>query len=479
LKKLVIFLPFNEHHLWLDFVFNELSSKYEIVLVQCAHKKQSSKSLVRQVFNFLDKRFLSKTNKNNKYTNQIILEADYLANYSEDGILVFFDKNRNKEEKSSCISFSVNYESAPVSEVLYAHHLKPNKDLELQIFQKNPNRVERSSLKTPANWSEISFELSLRHLRAQQAILLVELLNSADINSDLTPIEESENISFSDELKYYFKYSLQILSSILNKPTFSLAFKEGSEFSPIPSPKKTLWADPFLFEHGEREFLFFEAQKFGQKGEIYSAEVGDKKLYNIKECLVTDYHLSYPQTFEHKGRIYMLPETSENNTISLFQSHNFPSDWQLEKHLIENIKAVDSTLVHWNNIWWLFTNINKVDGLLSWDELHIYHNSGDLLTGDWIEHDKNPVISDPKKGRMGGSMIQKNGKLFRPAQNCYGSYGKSIGIYEVLKLSKTEYSEKLVEQVLPPGKRKYAGLHTYNQNRNHLVVDLKHKVSRF
>jgi hypothetical protein len=87
--------------------------------------------------------------------------------------------------------------------------------------------------------------------------------------------------------------------------------------------------------------------------------------------LTRPYHLSYPFVFRWRDDWYMVPETLENRTVDLYRSTRFPYDWTHAGTLLEDVAAVDATLIERDGRWWLFTTIAPFGGSEN-DELHIY-----------------------------------------------------------------------------------------------------------
>ena len=84
----------------------------------------------------------------------------------------------------------------------------------------------------------------------------------------------------------------------------------------VETPQKTWIADPFLFEHKGEHYLFVEIyDELAEKAGIgyYHFENGVPKYKGV--IISNPYHMSYPCVFVYKDNIYMIPETSGNNTI--------------------------------------------------------------------------------------------------------------------------------------------------------------------
>ena len=127
---------------------------------------------------------------------------------------------------------------------------------------------------------------------------------------------------------------------------------------------------------------------------------------------------------------------------------SFPHEWKLKLTLMNNIVAVDTTLLYFHEKWWLFTGIAEQPAAAPQFELFLFY-SDEIFTDRWHAHPLNPIVSDVKKARAAGRIFTRDGKLFRPSQNCSKSYGYGFDVNEILVLSETEYCERTVRSVRP------------------------------
>ena len=72
--------------------------------------------------------------------------------------------------------------------------------------------------------------------------------------------------------------------------------------------------------------------------------------------------------------MFMIPESSANKTIDLYECKEFPYTWNHKMTLFNNIDAVDTNLIFHKSFWWLFTNIKSNTNLNYADELHLYYS---------------------------------------------------------------------------------------------------------
>lgn len=304
-------------------------------------------------------------------------------------------------------------------------------------------------------------------------------------------------ISFFEKIYYNMILFLKKFISRFLQPTqWIIGYKNilASEWNYLNISNKKMQADPFIIFESGKYFIFFEELYFEEnKGYISVGELDlkEKKLINEKIILEKDYHLSYPFVFKENNTWYMIPESSENKKIDLYEAEKFPYEWRLKKTLIDNIEAVDATLIKNDSIWYLFTS-EKQPGISTNDELSIYY-SEDFLNNEFKKLFLNPVISDISCARMGGNFFLKDKKIYRVSQNCLKRYGYQVNINEIIEIDKNNYKEQKIEVLKHPKNKKIIGMHTYNFSNeievadflvlrndiNGLVTNFNTKVKRF
>jgi hypothetical protein len=235
----------------------------------------------------------------------------------------------------------------------------------------------------------------------------------------------------------------------------SMSFRE---FQKIIPPKDRFWADPQVIQADGHYYIFVEEYLY-KIGKAHISVIEIDKHGNCKDpvcVLEKDYHLSYPLVFQWESKYYMVPESVKNKTIELYECTEFPHRWIFKMNLMENVNAVDTTLFHYQGIWWLFTGMVDSEASLPLVELFLFF-SKELFTRDWTPHPLNPIEPNVTKARPAGSLFTRNGRIFRPSQNCSKTYGYGLYLNEVLLLSETEYLEKEWISVLPDWDKKNTG----------------------
>ena len=247
-------------------------------------------------------------------------------------------------------------------------------------------------------------------------------------------------------------------------------------YKKIIPPKDRFWADPHIIHSNGKYYIYIEEVLYkNRKGHISLLEMNEDGSYNPpKKIIEHDYHMSYPHIVEYKNDYYMIPETAENETISIYKCVKFPDKWEFHMHIMENIKAYDATLLFKDNLWWLFANVVESNGISSWDELFIF-SSPELLSKNWCAHSQNPVISDCRSSRPAGKIFKESGRIYRPSQNSSIRYGYGLKINEIIELNQENYEERLVTEALPNWDKSIIGLHTFNSEGNLNIIDAIYK----
>ena len=251
------------------------------------------------------------------------------------------------------------------------------------------------------------------------------------------------------------------------------------KYKKILPPKDRFWADPHVIVKDDKYFIFIEEYIY-RKGKAHIAliEMDKQGNYQYKgKILEKPYHLSYPFVFEFNNNFYMIPESVSNKKIEIFKCIEFPNKWESHGILMNDIDAVDSTILFHNNKWWLFTGIKENDGASNSDELFLFY-SQDPTSDKWIPHPQNPIISDVRRARPAGKIFSYNDKLYRPSQDGSYYYGYGININQIKKINETEYEEEMENQILPKWDEQITRIHTFTYSDGLSVMDGKIRRSR-
>ena len=247
----------------------------------------------------------------------------------------------------------------------------------------------------------------------------------------------------------------------------NLAFYQYTTLLP---PKDRFWADPFVMERDGSHWIFLEEFPWkADKAHISVVEIDqDGKAGEVRTVLDRPYHLSYPFLFEDAGELYMIPESAQNQSVELYRCTRFPDEWTLQATLMEGVNAVDTTLHRHEGKWWMFVALTDLH-LRNRDTVRLYH--ADSVEGPWTEHPGSPIKRDVRSARPAGALFERDGRLYRPTQDCAGRYGSAITINEVTEWTLTTYRERVVERVTPDWDKSVIATHTLNRAGAVTVID--------
>jgi hypothetical protein len=254
-----------------------------------------------------------------------------------------------------------------------------------------------------------------------------------------------------------------------------------ARFQLLAPPPDRFWADPFVICENGRYFVFFEDLPYAtNRGHLSVLELQPASgTYTTPvPILEKPYHLSYPFVFRWQGGHWLVPESAEAGTVQLYRATRFPDQWEFVQNLLAGMALVDATLLERGGRWWLFGTVVEPGITQPWDELSIFFTD-DLLSGTWTPHPLNPVVSDVRRARPAGRIFEKNGKLYRPAQDSSGRYGAGLKLLRIDVLTETEYRETEVAAAVPDWNPALHGLHTLNHDDGLTVIDLFRYRRRF
>lgn len=348
--------------------------------------------------------------------------------------------------------------------------------------------VQRAGGETPLAASRLAIEDKfslLRGLRTAFARCISLVLRGIELAEagDAVPAKEATVAPRGSLPAFASRMSAHKVSSALMKPFrhqdhWHVALRRGARtFKVVEDDGGRFYADPFLKTWQGRTFLFVEEYPYvTRRGIISAAEiVDDQLLAPPTPVLACPYHLSYPFVFEHGGDVYMLPETSANRSLELYRAAEFPWKWELKKVLMEGAVFSDATPLFHDGRWWIFVTADSI-GTSTQDQLSIFYS--DSLEGPWTAHRANPVKSDSRSSRPAGRLVQQNGRLFRPAQDCDGSYGAGLVWFEITELSPERFSERQIVTWDARVELGATGLHSLDQLGELHAIDFRRSIGR-
>jgi hypothetical protein len=238
-------------------------------------------------------------------------------------------------------------------------------------------------------------------------------------------------------------------------------------FREVPLPRRSEeMTDPFLCEAEGRNYLLFEEVAAGSsRGRLGCVEVFENgSCSEMKIILQRDYHLSYPCVVPANGELFLLPETSEAGRVDLYRFSRFPWEVELVSSLIEGLALVDTTPILLDGRWYFFTTTAQpfLETLLFWAA---------RLDGTWNLHPCSPISGSVRNSRSAGNLFWRDGRLYRPTQDCSIRYGYGIRVNEVTRLTPAEFEEYPIGYVAPSWMPRLLGTHTWNESSKFQAID--------
>lgn len=246
-------------------------------------------------------------------------------------------------------------------------------------------------------------------------------------------------------------------------------FESTIPFKYVTFPKGFWGADPFLFKRNGKIYLFCE----------YTNEKKSKSFISFKELFPNEEkewhvayefagHTSYPCIFEQNSQLFMIPETTYDETIRVLKYIN--GEWKMHSCLLRDINAPDTTFLEINQKPYIFV-------------YEIFSRNKRSLRLCQLNEDLTGILDDivvktysEPDGRPGGNCFSKNGKLCRVTQPGVTRYGEKINVFE-FDFDGKRYSEKKLFEIKPndisiKNKQKILGIHTFNKVDNIEVIDM-------
>lgn len=230
-------------------------------------------------------------------------------------------------------------------------------------------------------------------------------------------------------------------------------------FALIPAPPGRFYADPFLVETDAGPRLYVEDCPKGlHRGRISTLRPDDEGGWTLDRIVLEDLpHRAYPHAIVTPDGIVVTPDGGGSDGVDIFVDRGGAG---LERiaHILEGRAASDPTLLWRDGRYWLFVTITG-QGMSPADELHLF--SAARLTDPWHPHPRNPIVADVRRARSAGRVVECDGRLLRPGQDCSVAYGARIVLSAITTLSRSDYEEHPIATIEPHGVTGIDRVHTF------------------
>ena len=228
-------------------------------------------------------------------------------------------------------------------------------------------------------------------------------------------------------------YRLQSLRDLVHLGTYRPVHLIGELGVRKDMSYQSVVADPFLYVHDFKLYLFYEVKTDHGHGEIWARRLSESGQWEtLGQVLAEPYHLSYPQVFASGGQVYMIPEAAQSGQVKLYIATDFPWEWK-ECAVLVDSPLLDPTLVPMENgkgYMLLATTRNS--------ELKSFYAHD--VRGPFVDMNIN-ITNSKFNARCAGSPLRIDGQLYRLAQDCSRIYGERIIAHRVLEISPYRYVE--------------------------------------
>lgn len=212
------------------------------------------------------------------------------------------------------------------------------------------------------------------------------------------------------------------LEDIIEKGELKLHWMKGNN-------RKQWFADPFILEVTETTIICLveELSYSTMKGRIARLEIDRQsyKLKNIKILLDLPTHLSFPFIYRKGEDVFVLPENSASGSSTIYKYDKIDEEL-IPLQIIAERPLTDATIFNDGvHSYLLSTELPTPNG----QQLNIFG-----FTDEKFMAGQEPIQSvyfNNRCARNAGEIFKCGGKLYRPAQDCNGRYGKGIIIQEL------------------------------------------------
>lgn len=246
------------------------------------------------------------------------------------------------------------------------------------------------------------------------------------------------------------------LPSALTMDSLGARLAERSQWKTVATPGGYRFlADPFFDPDGG---LLVEAMRSASaRGEILRVTGSGSHRLSGRGG-----HFSYPAPIESAGKQYLVPEMSDWSAASAFPLSQDGVGAPFELRIPGRPRLLDPTPFRHGDTIFLFGNVASEGSSV----LRLW--VADALDAEFVEHPASPVRISPNGARMAGIPTVIDGRLIRVGQDLRGRYGDGIAFFDVTRIDRGDYSERLIGDFRFT---KTKGPHTLNFARGEAAFD--------
>lgn len=258
--------------------------------------------------------------------------------------------------------------------------------------------------------------------------------------------------------------------------TWDLAFVKGGmdalfsdesfDVDVVENPFKDRWfADPFVLDVSDDK-IFVLAEEFCYsigKGRVAKLTINRRTMTIEKYTILLECptHISFPNILRSDGRVFVYPENCRTGKLDIYE-YDMEQERLVAPKKICNDGLWDASIAN------VFGKRKLFGGCQSDYYLDVY---------DWDESIQvfvpvQSIESKQKDNRLAGSVFGYKGEVYCPTQDCTQGYGGGVWLK---KMVQEDGRLRLVpvKKLTPPAKYKKLGMHTLNEYKGLVIIDLK------
>ena len=230
------------------------------------------------------------------------------------------------------------------------------------------------------------------------------------------------------------------------------------------SYKDRWFADPFILDISENHIIILVEEYIYNldKGRIAKLTIDRESYKLISNITILELptHLSFPIIKRMGSDIYIYPENSQSNKLSLYKLSKDFSSCHFVKCIID--KPLTDAVI-FNDIIFS-TSTQSPNGKIL--DTYKYHSE----TNKYVKEQS--ILFNERIARNAGDFIIHNNRTYRPAQECNHSYGHCVVIQEVINKEKDKFLFIEIRRIYSSHPLLKDGLHTLNHHNGLFVIDV-------
>ena len=253
----------------------------------------------------------------------------------------------------------------------------------------------------------------------------------------------------------------------------------SASFSVLPEQRDMWMADPLIFTHEGKDWLFVETfSKRTHRGSISVIDLNNNtNAYAPVPVIEEPYHMSFPMIFTWSNEYYMIPETSENHSVNIYKCEDFPYKWSLAHSFSTDKLIVDSVITekHENSISLLASESSAGNPLL----VRFIRYTISNINGAWeIRFEPNESADFTLDQRNGGTPLhmKNNSRCYITQTSTAVDYGVSVSVSDIENnhVSPIQTLDSHTVKISGIKASDIIGIHTYSHGVQYEVIDLRY-----